>query len=102
LAIAQRRFSGRGCFKYINAPLGEGAKREPDRAKPQQPVRISGFGRICDPHPARYAGLFQRERLLSTLIFHRPPSEEEVSHRTAAGLSRNNHIIKEILSSKAL
>src|SRR5207249_12180720 len=31
-------------------PLGEGAKREPDRAKPQEKVRVSGFGKTCDPY----------------------------------------------------
>src|SRR2546421_1825025 len=37
---------------------GEGAKREPDRAKPQEMPRVSGFGKTCDPHPT----LSQRER----------------------------------------
>ncbi len=37
--------------------VGEAAaKREPVRAKPQEKgrrVRVSGFGKTCDPHPAR-------------------------------------------------
>ena len=33
--------------------LGEGAKRKPDRAQPQQKAEGSGFAETCDPHPAR-------------------------------------------------
>src|SRR6266516_2878810 len=37
--------------------VGEAAaKREPVRAKPQEKgrrARVSGFGKTCDPHPAR-------------------------------------------------
>ena len=48
-------------------PLGEGAKREPDRAKLQVRVRVSRFDENCNPHTARQpagcrAALSQRER----------------------------------------
>jgi cobalt-zinc-cadmium efflux system membrane fusion protein len=45
-------------------PLGEGAKREPDRAKPKQRVRVSRFDENCDPHPPLRGALSQGERVL--------------------------------------
>jgi len=43
-------------------PLGEGAKRDPDRTKPKKTVRVSVFAHTCDPHPPLRGDLSQRER----------------------------------------
>src|SRR5437773_60097 len=46
------RMSSCSCLSLWERPR-EAAKREPERAKPQKKMRVSGLRQTCGPHPAR-------------------------------------------------